>query len=110
MSVSSFANEIKAIKKGDPAPFDGYVITVDFEKNLRTINEKNKLLETKVLTLEQLSLVNDDRAKHYKKEAQNAISEAQSAQLVGNLKGGFGFILGVLATSIAAYAAIKVVK
>ena len=110
VNVCSFANEIKAVKKGDTVPFDGYVITVEFEKNLRQINETNKLLEAKNVTLEQLSVVNDKRADHYRKEAEKAVSEAQSEQLMGSVKGGLGFVFGVLATSLAAYAAITVVR
>lgn len=90
-SFSLLAGEIQPIQKDQKAEFSGYLITKEFEKNLRTINEKNKLLERKNVTLERLGQVNEDIAQDYKKKASRA-------ELRGDLKGIGGFLLGVLIT------------
>jgi len=95
LSFSLCAGEIQPISKGQEAEFSGFLITKDFEKRLRTINEENKLLERKNVTLERLGNVNEDIAQHYKKRA-------SKAELRGDLKGIGGFLLGVLVTGAIA--------
>ena len=77
---------------------------------MRKINEDKKLLEKKVLKLEDLAEVHKYRIELYKKETADLRDGLQKARFHGSLKGYGGFFLGVLATSAAAYAAIRSTK
>ena len=105
-----FALDVTPVKKGDPSPEDGFFVDAENMKKFREINEKKKNLEKQVVTLEDLGVINEERIKIHKTMLSNTEREVSKERTKGNLKGLGGFILGVLATSVAAYAAIRVSK
>lgn len=54
-----FAGEVTHIKKGDPAPGDGYFITYGQEKKFRQINEENESNKKIVIALKDLQVTQD---------------------------------------------------
>ena len=111
LSISQcLAINITPVKKGEPAPKDGFFVDKENMKKFREINEKKKNLEQQVATLEDLRVIDESRIKVHKNIINKADREIQKERTKGNLKGIGGFLLGVFATSVAAYAAIKVVK
>ena len=76
----------------------------------KKINEKKKLLKKENVKLQDLQTINEQRINTYKEFAQESEKELYKEKIKGNVKGVWGFILGVLSTSVAAYAAIRVAK
>ncbi len=110
-SISTcFALDVTPIKKGEQAPSNGFFVTTESMKELRKINEEKKILEKENITLKDLSVINEKRIETYKKYAEESHKQASWERTKGSFKGAGGFILGVLATSLAAYAAIQVSK
>lgn len=108
LSISScFAIDITPLKKGEPAPAQGFFVDSANMKELRKINEQKKLLERENVTLKDLGEINEQRIGTYKKLAQESEKQLIREKTKGTFKGIGGFILGVAATSVAAYAAIR---
>lgn len=107
---SAFAIDVNPIKKGEPAPRDGFFVDPENMKDLRQINEDKKRLEQQNLKLKDLSAVQNERIGLYKEEVKEQNKAIRKERTKGDIKGIGGFLLGVLATSVAAYAAIKVSK
>lgn len=102
-----FAIDVTPIKKGESAPQDGFFVDAENMKALRKINEEKKILTKENIKLKDLALINEQRIDTYKEFAKKAEDHASWEKTKGNFKGMGGFIIGVLATSVAAYAAIK---
>jgi hypothetical protein len=79
-------------------------------KELRQINEEKKNLEKQKMNLEQLAVIQEQKAEIYKDQSLHLRKQVRKENFKGDLKGVTGFVLGVLGTSLAAYAAIKVVR
>ena len=107
---TAFALDITPVKKGFIIQKEGFFIDKTNMKELRQINEDRKVLDRKVAKLEDLAVINEQRVEIYKKLSQESEDALRWEQTKGNFKGIGGFIIGVLATSIATYAAIKIVK
>ena len=111
ISISQcYAIDVTPIKKGAPAPKDGFFVDSENMKEFRKINEDKKVLERKVIKLEDLAVINEQRVETYKKLSQESEDQLRWEKTKGNAKGIGGFLIGVLATSVAAYAAIRISK
>lgn len=109
-TFSVSAQQLTVLKKDEIAPYDGVLVDDVQMKKFRQINEDKKTLETKFVLQEDLLEIKDQRINFYKKKAEEAYKEVQAKE--GSLfltKTGY-FILGVAATSLAAYAAIQATK
>ncbi len=96
-----FAQTIQPITKGESAPKSGYLVDKKFAE-LATSNDKEvRLLRAKTASLKDLQVTQEEQVSLYKKRA-------EKAETRGDLKGIGGFLLGVLATGLASYVAIKV--
>lgn len=104
---TAFGGEIAVIMKGDPAPYDGFIIDRSQEKVFRQINEENKLLGKKVLTLEQISEMHKIRADYYAELNSNLADEWKKEQVRTFMNRTIYFIGGVLVTGFISYSAIK---
>lgn len=99
----TFAQQIAPIKTGERALHDGFLVDKKFAE-LATANDKKVDILEKKVELQDLRInVTEEQAKFYKDKAKK--EEARSTW-----KGIGGFVLGVLATSLASYAAIKATK
>jgi hypothetical protein len=107
---SAFAIDVTPIEKGAPAPEKGFFITAEALKEMRAINERKKLLEKENIQLKDLAVLNEARIENYKKLAEETQAQLRIEKTKGTFKGVGGFALGVLATSVAAYAAIKATR
>jgi hypothetical protein len=105
-----FAIEVTPIKKDTKAPADGFFIEPPAMKEIRTINEEKKILRRENVKLIDLAVINEDRILTYKELSQESEKALRKEKVKSNLKGIGGFIIGVLATSLAAYAAIRSTK
>jgi len=103
----TFALDVTPIRKGQAAPDNGFFVDQENMKGFRKINEENKLLKKENLELEELSFVNNKIEKNYQDRLDFASKEITKEQIKGNLRGVWGFVLGVAATSLAAFAAAK---
>lgn len=110
LSFGGVAGEISPIKKGDPSPIDGYVITKEFEKKARQTNEENKLLKQKEITLKDLQVVNEQRIEFYKENAKQAHKRLQKEKFKSFWKTTFMFIGGIAVGAGVFYMASKVYK
>lgn len=102
--------EVTPMSKGDKAPKQGFFIDTENMKEMRKINEKKKLLEKENVTLKDLAVINEKRVEVYKERADETEKHLTKEKTKGNIKGVLGFILGVAATSLAAFAASKAIK
>jgi hypothetical protein len=108
VSFNCFAIDVTPIKKGEPAPKEGFFIDAENMKKLRKINEEKKLLEKENITLKDLAYVNEQRINTYKKLSLESEKMFVREKTKGSFKGVGGFLIGVAATSLAAYAAIRI--
>lgn len=110
-SFSSLAQEpIRWVEKGHVVESGSFLVTPDQMKKFREINEKKKNLEKQVVTLQELQYINEDRIKVHKEINTELEKQVSKEQFKSGAKSIGAFILGVLATSAAAYAAIQVSK
>lgn len=105
-----FALDVTPLKKGELAPSDGFFVTSESMKKLRKINEEKKILEKENITMKDLAVINEKRIVTYKMYAEESHKQASWERTKGNFKGVGGFLVGVLATSLSMYVAVKVVK
>lgn len=104
------AIDVKPIKKGEAASFDGFLVSKEDLKKLRQINEEKKLLDKQNIKLKDLAAIRDSRVKLYKEEVEYNYKALQRERTKGKINGVLGFLVGVLATGAASYVAIKVSK
>jgi len=105
-----YGGQLQAIKKGAPAPYDGYVIDSDQEKTFRGINEKSKLYESKILILKDLQVNRESMVAFHKKRAESyaeSLSKEQSRATLGTIA---GFTVGVLITGLVAVGLKKAMR
>jgi len=104
------ADEFEFLKKGTPAPFDGYIVTPEKERNLRLTNEQLKISEdTLKLQNEKISI--------YEKRLQirDTQIDALSNRVVEQKDESFFtkagmFILGAVVTTGIVYGVSRVSK
>lgn len=97
-----FANDVKFIKKGDPAPFTGYVFDLEAEQaNRLSLMQKDNMAK-------QLSLFKDDETLYTNQVLQWKTVATQNTERLVNIESNsfwqktLFFGLGVLATSALA--------
>lgn len=95
-----FAQQISPIKEGETAKHTGYLVDKKFAEVATYNDKKIPLQEAKIDLLTRLGKIDKERAEDYKKRA-------NKAELRGDLKGIGGFLLGVLASSLAVFAIKK---
>lgn len=100
LSFNLYGQNAVKVKKGDPSPFDGAVIT---EETLDKLVKSDK----KVLKLEQLRLLEQEKTDIYKNRLNTAEKELSKAERRKFWSNAGHFVLGVLLTGIAAKAAIE---
>lgn len=98
-----FSQEIVSIKQGEPAPFDGFVITKQFEKDRRQEHEELALQKNKNLLLSDLAATQEELVKFHKEQTIMAISEANKSQFKSYLY----FVGGVLITGLISYGTVR---
>lgn len=101
-SLNSFGQAFK-IKKGEPSPIDGVIITETQLVIYDTSLHSN-------VALKELSSLQDMRIEQYRKDLSEAKSELNKAVFKGYLGTAGGFVLGVLITGFAARAAIEATR
>lgn len=113
ISFQCFAQDIIPIKKGQPSPIDGFVIS----KRLNTrMIEDTEILERKNLQLRDLSVLQDEALSDLNKHKETLVRH--NAELRGALKEkptGFWqktgyFVLGALITGAISYGTIRSVR
>jgi hypothetical protein len=109
---SAFSDEVTYIKKGDPAPENGYFITVSQEKKFREQNEENKKLVSINLQLKDLQLqqerrvdVLNERINGYQADNKYLMERVSSARADGFWNRTIYFVGGVLLTGGSVYLA-----
>jgi hypothetical protein len=100
------------IKKGDPSPVDGYVVTKEQEKKLR---QKVEDLEFKNVRLSDLSVKQDNMIKTQDRHIE--IQKKHNSELRKELKERTGFwsksvyfVLGCLTATAMGYVTVKALK
>lgn len=105
---TAFAQNVRQIKAGEAAPSDGFFVTKEQLQKFVDTDQDRELLRLKVIKLEELQVVQDERINLYRSRITEIDKELTRSTRRGSFKGIGGFVLGVLATSAAAYAAIQV--
>jgi len=111
ISISQcLAIDVTPIQKGEKAPANGFFLDTPNMKEVRQINEEKKVLKKENVTLKDLNSINESRVDTYRKLSEESEKALSWERTKGNGKGIVGFVVGVIATSVAAYAAIRVSK
>jgi hypothetical protein len=110
ISFNALAIDIVPVKKGEPAPSDGFFVSPEEMKKFRQINEEKKLLDQKVISFQDLAITNEQRIDIYKKHSDYYQQEVVKAQNKTMWAGIGGFVLGVVATSLSAYGTVRLLK
>lgn len=115
--VNTAYADVIAVKKGDPAPDNGYFITVDQEKTFRQINEDNKQLKKVNLELKDLGVAQGEqiallkqRLTVYQEHNEYLLNRVESAKNDGFWSKSFYFVSGVAVMGGATYLATKIHK
>lgn len=90
----TLAQQIKPINKGDTAPFDGFVIDKQFEKDRRTERELLDVERQQTALLKELGKIQVGRADFYKEEAKRAKKEALKSEFKAILYFLGGVVIG----------------
>ncbi len=101
-----FAQTIQPIKKGQDAPYSGYVIDSKFEKAIRKEARQLDLERNKNEVLRQLGQVRDREVDFYKEQAREAKKDLKREKF----KKVIYTILGVIAGGGAIYLGSKIAK
>ena len=101
------AQDIAPIRQGEPAPFDGYVIDKSMEKKVRQIKEDHKKQKELNVKMEELGVIQQSQVTVYKEQLTTLEKDNSTLRTNNNLSSIVYFGLGVLATSLAAYGAMK---
>lgn len=107
LSVNCYAGRIEPISEGEPAEYSGFLIDHAQEVKFRTINEENKLLRKKTISLEQLALIQGERAKYLNEMYVDAMAQYRDKESRSFWQKTVYFIGGVLITGAISYTAIK---
>lgn len=107
----SYAQEkVIPMTKGDIAPYSGIFFPKDKAKELRQINEEKKLLEKKVLKLEDLQIIQEETSTFYKENYYKTKNLLEAEQTKSFWKSTLYFFGGVLITGIITSATLKYAK
>lgn len=105
-----YAIDITPIKTGEPAKYDGFLVSSEEMKKFRQINEEKKLLAEQNIHLKDLQVINEKRLNSYDEAYTKVSKDLRFESLKGDFKGLGGFFIGVAVTSIAAYAVTRTLK
>ena len=94
---TAWGQDIQGIKKGQASPIDGFVISTDFEKELRQINEDSKILKRQNILLKDLQVTQEYMVTLHSERASNAQKELEKEQIKGFFKSTLYFIGGAFA-------------
>ena len=106
----AFAIDVIPMNKDDKAPEKGFFLNTANMKQVRTYNEERKLLKRENIELKDLAVINEKRVDNYRKYSDGLEKEIAWEKTKGGWKGIGGFVVGVIATSVAAYAAIRIAR
>lgn len=107
---SVMADSAVALRKGENAPFDGILITKEKSKELRQMEKDKKVLEKQKVTLTELNSVLKQQREIWRKDSEENFKQYKKEQIKGNLRGIWGFLVGVLVTSAGVFAGAKIIK
>jgi hypothetical protein len=95
------AQDVKVLKKGDPAPFDGVLFTKELEKSIRT---DIQVYEKKIETYDKLNKLNEmeidilsKRLSLYQEKTNELLQKEDNSNL---LKNTIVFLSGVVITGL----------
>ena len=94
ISLNAFSQVAVPVKRGEPAKFDGVLITEEKVKELYKAEQSNIVLNDLRLSDKQLS-------EHYKELSEDAQKSANRAKIESYWSGTVGFTLGVLISCFA---------
>lgn len=107
----ALAEEVKVLKKGDMAPYDGVLFPKEKERELRTELE---ISEKKILTLRKLNDLNEKeievlnkRIELYQEKTKEIVHLQLQEDKYSNAKNALYFISGALITGLIGYGVIK---
>lgn len=110
LSFSFAQDNVKFVKKGHVVEIDSFIVSREQMKKFVELSEKNKLLEQKVVTLENLSANYLDQISYHKQRAHDLQKELDWSETKGYFKTTGGFLAGIVLTGLASYAAIRSAK
>ena len=96
----AYAGNIQPIKKGNPAPFNGFIVDKPQMEHFRKINEQKKLSEAQNLVLEDLKVTQGRVVSFHKKRAERLQNELLRSNIKSYFTNVIFFGLGVLATIV----------
>ena len=107
---SVFADSAVALQKGQIVPFDGILITKEKSKELRQIEKDNGVLKKQKTTLQELGKVLELQREVWKESSNENFKQYKKEQFKGNLRGIWGFLVGVGITSFGYIIAKETIK
>ena len=106
-SSLSFGQNVTSVKKGFVVEQDGFFVTKSQMQEFVKTDKENKLLKEKIVSLEMLSTNYLDQISYHKDRANNLQKELDWSEAKGYFKTTGGFLVGVIITGFASYAAIR---
>ena len=102
--------KISKLEKGKKAPYSGLLINKEQSAKFRQTNEENKLLNTKVLKLEQLRVVQKDSTEFYKERYRSTKKDLEIAETKSFFKSTLFFFGGVGITTLITFAVLRTTR
>lgn len=93
--------DLVKLEEGDKAPFTGVLVSPERLNEFRQLDETNRLLEKKVLTMRDLGVVMESRVDLNKKLAEEYKIEYTKSEAKRSLTNLGHFLLGVAITTVA---------
>lgn len=109
-SAHACSPNVQKLNKGEIMPCTGWAVSEPTMQEIAREKKELEIVKKENITLKQLGIVNDEVIDFHKQRANGLQKELRKEEVKSNLKMVGGFLLGVLATGLAAHAAIKASK
>jgi hypothetical protein len=110
LTNNAFAQNVRRINVGEPAQFNGWLVTDKVMQEATKQKDELELKDKKILQLEHLRVLDIGDIEHYKVRSNQLAKQLDKENTKRYVIGTGAFILGVLLTGIAAKAAIESTK
>lgn len=106
----AFGQQLKAIDKGEAAPYKGFVIDAPMEKKMRQNAKDLSILRLQKVKYEALSDVQEQRIELFREDLKAAQKGLRKAEMRATFGTVMGFTIGVGLSALASYAILKTLK
>jgi hypothetical protein len=110
ISITSNAQDIVPLNKGEVAPFTGALVPPDRLNDMRKTDEELRITKKQIVQYKDLQIVNAQRMEYYKGTVKDYQEELSEERTKSTIKSAGYFLLGALLTGLATKIAIESAK